>query len=193
MREFVKRERSYRKKRNKDPVQMEIRVRRCDELFLIHREPLPDETEKKPRRIVNRKAKKKKPPKKTIQYSIPTMDREVKQQPIGEYLLKAEPHLVDKLKTELNNQEEYSPRTMEEVLDLPPPQEEDPPPTKGQRQQTRGVRRSNRQTKPPDKLKYGELGEIIKEKPTGGTCEVTATKGLGPRKRGPPKRWGIDE
>ena len=142
--------------------------------------------------------KKKKPPKRTIQYSIPTMDREVKHQPIGEYLLKAEPHLVDKLRMELNNQEDYSPRTVEEVLELPPPQKEDPPPTKGQRQQARGVRKSNRQTQPPDVLTYGKLGEISRKKPsgikpTGGTCEVTATKGLGPRKRGPPKRWGIDD
>ena len=51
-----------------------------------------------------------------IQYKIPPLDREFENAPIGEYLIPAEKEEIEKLKSELEKQSEYRPKTIQEVI-----------------------------------------------------------------------------
>ena len=116
MKRFIANERRHRENRGKDPVQMDMRVRRSDELFLIHREPVKGETDPVHRKTTNRKAKETRAEDDDFQYKIPPIDREFENMPMGEYLLPAEKEEIEKLKPELEKQTNYTPRTMEEVI-----------------------------------------------------------------------------
>ena len=116
MKRFVANERKRRENKGKDPVEMDIRVRRSDELFLIHREPQKGENDPVPRRTANRKAKEMRIEDEDIQYKIPPLDREFENAPIGEYLIPAEKEEIEKLKSELERQSEYRPKTIQEVI-----------------------------------------------------------------------------
>ena len=167
MKRFIANERRNRENRGKDPVQMDMRVRRSDELFLIHREPVKGETDPVHRKTANRKAKEPRAEDDDLQYKIPPMDREFENTPMGEYLLPAEKEEIEKLRPELERQTNYTPRTMEEVITAQSQQEhateeeeensEEQKQSKRERTTNEGSskhlrRRGARERKPPNRL-----------------------------------------
>ena len=116
----IEKERSEEEKKKTDATPLDIRVRRCDELFLIHREPLPGEQRARDPSRGPRGKKDSSRGAEGKRYRIPPLEAEVDLSPAGSYLIAATPQELKRYERELLETEDTPSDGQEEPSDQPP-------------------------------------------------------------------------
>ena len=167
-----------KRKKKLDKVPMDIRIRRTDELFLIHREPTEEEkkakkgdgrkdplqAEEERRKEASVRRKQARTPEKLEEtdqrWVVPPLEKEDIRKIVGEYILPTETAEVKAAKEEFEKELEQKNQDLDQLLEPPetvPWRKDNEPEKNDQPSQARaGLRRTDRRRARPERFQAGQ-------------------------------------